>query len=82
MKAPSISVGRPIDCRVLQPKFRPRMNEILIILEQLQDFNESRSNSSNNNSSTARTCRRSADNPSDRRSTTAYPRPSASPLYD
>ncbi|MBA0603632.1 hypothetical protein Gorai_003770, partial [Gossypium raimondii] len=71
-------------CISTEPKFRPRMNEVVIVLEQLQNSNESGSNLSNNTSSTPRIRRRSADNPSGGRSTTttAYPRPSASPLYD
>ncbi|MBA0728793.1 hypothetical protein Golax_001665 [Gossypium laxum] len=71
-------------CISTEPKLRPRMNEVVIRLEQLQNSNESGSNLSNNTSSTPRIRRRSADNPSGGRSTTttAYPRPSASPLYD
>ncbi|KAB2050471.1 hypothetical protein ES319_A13G249000v1 [Gossypium barbadense] len=71
-------------CISIEPKFRPRMNEVVIVLEQLQNSNESGSNLSNNTSSTPRIRRRSAEYPSGGRSTTttAYPRPSASPLYD
>ncbi|XWS53127.1 hypothetical protein CRYUN_Cryun11dG0131100 [Craigia yunnanensis] len=67
-------------CLSTEAKFRPSMNEVVTALEQLQDSNESGSNQSNT-SSTPRIRRRSADDASGGRSTAAYPRPSASPLY-
>ncbi|XP_022755768.1 probable serine/threonine-protein kinase PBL10 isoform X2 [Durio zibethinus] len=67
-------------CISTEAKFRPSMNEVVTVLEQVQHSNESGSNQSNT-SSTPRVRRRSADDASGRRSTAAYPRPSASPLY-
>ena len=66
-------------CLSTVTKSRPSMNEVVTALEQLQDSIESGSNQSNT-SSTTRIRRRSADDASGGRST-AYPRPSASPLY-
>ncbi|MBA0658301.1 hypothetical protein Goklo_010521 [Gossypium klotzschianum] len=67
-------------CLSAEAKFRPRMNEVVTALEQLQDSGECGSNP-NNISSKPRIRRRSTGDTSNGRSTAAYPRPSASPLY-
>ncbi|KAK8649624.1 hypothetical protein V6N13_139292 [Hibiscus sabdariffa] len=67
-------------CVSIEPKFRPRMSEVVTVLEQLQGSNESESNQ-NDTVSTPRIRRRSANDANGGRSTMAYPRPSASPLY-
>ncbi|XP_059626607.1 probable serine/threonine-protein kinase PBL9 [Cornus florida] len=67
-------------CLSVEAKFRPTMDEVVKELEQLQDLKET-GNSHSNPSSGTRPRRRSADDVSDRKTTVAYPRPSASPLY-
>ncbi|MBA0678643.1 hypothetical protein Goari_019973 [Gossypium aridum] len=67
-------------CLSIDAKFRPSMNEVVTALEQLQDSNDSRINH-NNTTSVPRRRRQSADDVTGGRSTTAYPQPSASPLY-
>lgn len=67
-------------CLSAEAKFRPRMNEVVTALEQLQDSGESGSNP-NNISSKPQIRRRSTGDASNGRNTAAYPRPSASPLY-
>ncbi|KAK8543442.1 hypothetical protein V6N13_136046 [Hibiscus sabdariffa] len=67
-------------CISTEPKFRPRMSEVVIVLEQLQGSDESEGNQ-NNTGDTPRIRRRSANDASGGRSSTTYPRPSASPLY-
>ncbi|KAK8544990.1 hypothetical protein V6N12_025845 [Hibiscus sabdariffa] len=69
-----------LQCISTDPKFRPRMSEVVTVLEQLQGSNESESNQ-NDTVSTPRMRRRSANDANGGRSTMAYPRPSASPLY-
>ncbi|GMJ10809.1 protein kinase 1B, PBS1-LIKE 10 [Hibiscus trionum] len=66
-------------CLCFDPKFRPSMNEVVTALQQLLDSIDSRSNQNNTNG-TARRRRQSADDANGGRRTTAYPRPSASPL--
>lgn len=69
-------------CLSTEAKFRPSMDEVVTALEQLQDSKETASNRNNpSNGSRTRTRRRSADDASSKRSTSSYPRPSASPLY-
>ncbi|KAA3456711.1 protein kinase APK1A, chloroplastic-like [Gossypium australe] len=67
-------------CLSIDAKFRPSMNEVVTALEQLQDSNDSEINHNNTNS-VPRRRRQSADDATSGRSTTAYPQPSASPLY-
>ncbi|KAE8693101.1 Protein kinase APK1A [Hibiscus syriacus] len=66
-------------CLSIDPKFRPNMNEVVTALQQLMDSNDSKSNSNKINGLPRRR-RQSADDATGG-STTAYPRPSASPLY-
>ncbi|PON64193.1 Mitogen-activated protein kinase kinase kinase [Trema orientale] len=69
-------------CLSTEAKFRPNMGEVVTALEQLQDSKETVSNNNNpSNGSRPRTRRRSADDVTSKRSTSSYPRPSASPLY-
>ncbi|XP_021277854.1 probable serine/threonine-protein kinase PBL10 [Herrania umbratica] len=67
-------------CLSIDAKFRPSMNEVVTALEQLQNSNESGSNQIDT-SRTPRLRRRSASDAIGGKSTVAYPRPSASPLY-
>ncbi|KAH1115222.1 hypothetical protein J1N35_008600 [Gossypium stocksii] len=67
-------------CLSIDAKFRPSMNEVVTALEQLQDSNNSGINHNNTNC-VPRRHRQSADDATGGRSTTAYPQPSASPLY-
>ncbi|KAK8536130.1 hypothetical protein V6N13_009509 [Hibiscus sabdariffa] len=67
-------------CLSAEAKFRPRMNEVVTALEQLQDSGESGTNQ-NNVSKAPRVRRRSTGDANNGRSVSAYPRPSASPLY-
>lgn len=67
-------------CISSEPKFRPNMDEVVSSLEQLQGSKETES--TNTPSSNARRLRRrSADDAIGGKTATAYPRPSASPLY-
>ncbi|KAK8581553.1 hypothetical protein V6N12_071772 [Hibiscus sabdariffa] len=67
-------------CLSAEAKFRPRMNEVVTVLEQLQDLGESGTNQ-NNVSKAPCVRRRSTGDANNGRSVSAYPRPSASPLY-
>lgn len=78
-------------CISTEAKFRPNMDDVVTILEQLQDSKET-GNINSNSSNRPRARRLSADDANKRsitaypydankRSVTAYPRPSASPLY-
>ena len=68
-------------CISREPKFRPNMDEVVTALEQLQVPNANGRNR-NPSSNMSRPRRRSADDVNHRRNIpTAYPRPSASPLY-
>ncbi|KAJ8750613.1 hypothetical protein K2173_015787 [Erythroxylum novogranatense] len=66
-------------CISTEAKFRPTMDEVVKVLEELQDSNESTANNQTNNVHRSR--RRSADDALSRRNPTNYPRPSASSLY-
>lgn len=81
-------------CLSIESKFRPNMDQVVTTLEQLQlsnvnggprvrrrsaDVNRGHQNPSSVNGSRVR--RRSADDISPMETPTAYPRPSASPLY-
>ncbi|KAK6926980.1 Protein kinase domain, partial [Dillenia turbinata] len=66
-------------CLATEPKFRPTMHEVVTELEQLQLQEPGSAQSQTSNGS--RTRRRSASDARKDRSSTAYPRPSASPLY-
>ena len=69
-------------CLSTEAKFRPNMDEVVTALEQLQDSEETVSNRNNSsNGARPRTRRRSADDAFIKKSTSSYPRPSASPLY-
>ncbi|GMI97111.1 protein kinase 1B, PBS1-LIKE 10 [Hibiscus trionum] len=68
-------------CLSIDSRFRPSMNEVVTALQQLLDSNDSGRNQNNTNSMPRRR-RQSADDANGGRSATAYPRPSASPLYD
>ncbi|EXC10661.1 Protein kinase APK1A [Morus notabilis] len=68
-------------CLSTEPKFRPNMEEVVTVLEQLQDSNEPNNRRNSGNAPRPRTRRRSADEALTRRSVGSYPRPSASPLY-
>ncbi|PON33511.1 Mitogen-activated protein kinase kinase kinase [Parasponia andersonii] len=69
-------------CLSTEAKFRPNMAEVVTDLEQLQDSKETVSNNNNpSKGSRPRTRRRSADDVTSKKSTSSYPRPSASPLY-
>ncbi|KAF5751446.1 Protein kinase capable of phosphorylating tyrosine family protein [Tripterygium wilfordii] len=61
-------------CISIESKFRPRMDEVVTTLEQLQDSKET----VNPQQRVLRPRRRSADDARTGRTTTAYPRPSAS----
>ncbi|GMI81780.1 protein kinase 1B, PBS1-LIKE 10 [Hibiscus trionum] len=67
-------------CLSAEAKFRPRMNEVVTALEQLQELGESGTNQ-NNASKAPRIRRRSTGDANNGRGVAAYPRPSASPLY-
>ncbi|KAL4333444.1 hypothetical protein GQ457_07G034700 [Hibiscus cannabinus] len=67
-------------CLATEAKFRPRMNEVVAALEQLQGSGESRGDQ-NNISKAPRIRRRSTGDANNGRSVAAYPRPSSSPLY-
>ncbi|KAL1298493.1 hypothetical protein HN51_042844 [Arachis hypogaea] len=68
-------------CISRESKFRPNMDEVVTLLEQLQAPNADAGNR-NPSCNASRPRRRSADDVSHRRATpTAYPRPSASTLY-
>ncbi|KAK8990409.1 hypothetical protein V6N11_009111 [Hibiscus sabdariffa] len=64
-------------CLSIDSRFRPSMIEVVTALQQLLDSNDSGSNQNNTNSRR----RQSADVANGGRSATAYPRPSASPLF-
>ncbi|KAL1826695.1 hypothetical protein ACET3Z_005107 [Daucus carota] len=66
-------------CISTEPKFRPRMDEVVKELEHLQDSKEA-GNTQRNPNTQPRHRRRSAGDATDAK-TVAYPRPSASPLY-
>ncbi|KAK8601604.1 hypothetical protein V6N12_051433 [Hibiscus sabdariffa] len=68
-------------CLSIDPKFRPSMNEVVTTLQQLMDSTDSGSNQNNTNSRPRRRRQSADDTNSDGKSKTAYPRPSASPLY-
>ncbi|KAF2290045.1 hypothetical protein GH714_001598 [Hevea brasiliensis] len=66
-------------CLSTEPRFRPNMDEVVTLLEQLLDSKEIGSaNTPSSNASRIR--RRSADDASSGRTAAAYPRPSASTL--
>ena len=75
-----------IHCLSVDPKVRPSMDEVVTTLEQLQDLKgtsnhdqkDSQLNLHGNSGGGPRHCRRSAE---EAPGMTAYPRPSASPLY-
>ncbi|XP_071908101.1 probable serine/threonine-protein kinase PBL9 isoform X1 [Coffea arabica] len=75
-----------IHCLSVDPKVRPSMDEVVTTLEQLQDLKgtsnhdqkDSQLNLDGNSGGGPRHCRRSAE---EAPGMTAYPRPSASPLY-
>ncbi|KAL1345326.1 hypothetical protein HN51_019087 [Arachis hypogaea] len=68
-------------CISRESKFRPNMDEVVTLLEQLQAPNADAGNR-NPSCNASRPRRRSADDVSHRRATpTAYPRPSSSTLY-
>lgn len=67
-------------CLSTETKFRPNMDEVVTALEQLQDSKETAS-TNGHLSNAHRMRRRSADDAHNGRTSTAYPRPSASPLY-
>ncbi|KAK6935852.1 Serine-threonine/tyrosine-protein kinase, catalytic domain [Dillenia turbinata] len=66
-------------CLGTEPKFRPTMHEVVTELEQLQL--QERGSAQSQTSNESRTRRRSANDARKDRNSTAYPRPSASPLY-
>lgn len=66
-------------CLSTEGKFRPTMAEVVTVLEQLQDSSET-GNIRCNKHNRPKIRRHSADDARSR-SVTAYPRPSASPLY-
>lgn len=66
-------------CISTEPKFRPRMDEVVKELEHLQNSKET-GNTHRNPNGQLRHRRRSAGDATDAK-TVAYPRPSASPLY-
>ncbi|MED6119011.1 putative serine/threonine-protein kinase pbl9 [Stylosanthes scabra] len=69
-------------CISRESKFRPNMDEVVTLLEQLQAPNANAHNRNNPSCNSSRPRRRSADDVSRRRATpTAYPRPSSSTLY-
>ncbi|KAK8596333.1 hypothetical protein V6N13_000978 [Hibiscus sabdariffa] len=63
-------------CLSIDSRFRPSMNEVVTALQQLLDSDYSGSNQNNTNRR-----HRRADDANGGRSATAYPRPSASPLF-
>ncbi|GKV08108.1 hypothetical protein SLEP1_g19788 [Rubroshorea leprosula] len=67
-------------CLSTEAKFRPNMDEVVTVLEQLQDSNAP-GGTRNNASDRHRIRRHSADDASTRTSTASYPRPSTSALY-
>ncbi|KAA8549271.1 hypothetical protein F0562_000955 [Nyssa sinensis] len=67
-------------CLSTEGKFRPRMDDVVKELEQLQDSKEKGIAPRNPNSG-PKPRRHSADDASNGNATLAYPRPSASPLY-
>ncbi|KAE8705671.1 Protein kinase APK1B [Hibiscus syriacus] len=67
-------------CLSIDSRFRPSMSEVVTTLQQLLDSNDSGSNQNNTNIIHWRR-RQSTDDANGGRSTTAYPRPSASPLH-
>ncbi|CAN4090085.1 unnamed protein product [Withania somnifera] len=66
-----------VKCLALEPKFRPKMPEVVKALEQLQNLNES---GSLKRETTQRKHQRTCTDEASRRNTTFYPRPAASPL--
>lgn len=66
-------------CISTEPKFRPRMDQVVKELEHLQNSKET-GNTHRNPNSQPRHRRRSAGDATDANAV-AYPRPSASPLY-
>ncbi|XP_027344107.1 probable serine/threonine-protein kinase PBL9 [Abrus precatorius] len=69
-------------CLSTEPKFRPNMNEVFRTLEQLQVPTVHNRGNQNPSVNGSRPRRRSADDINRMKTTpTAYPRPSASPLY-
>ncbi|XP_044482548.1 probable serine/threonine-protein kinase PBL9 isoform X2 [Mangifera indica] len=66
-------------CISTEAKFRPNMDDVVTILEQLQDSKET-GNTNSNSSNRPKVRKLSADD-ANKRSVTAYPRPSASSLY-
>ncbi|KAE8680454.1 Protein kinase APK1B [Hibiscus syriacus] len=67
-------------CLSIDPKFRPNMNEVVTTLQLLMESNDSDGNQNKTNGMPRRR-RQSTDDANGGRSKTAYPRPSASPLY-
>lgn len=65
-----------VKCLALEPKFRPKMHEVVKALEQLQNSNES---GSLKRDQTQRKHRRTCTDEASRRKTSSYPRPAASP---
>ncbi|KAK9289875.1 hypothetical protein L1049_008036 [Liquidambar formosana] len=69
-----------VQCLATEPKVRPSMDEVVTVLEQLQDSKDTTKSSQKEHHVNAgpRSSKRSTEEAS---GTTAYPRPSASPLY-
>ncbi|OIT22051.1 PREDICTED: protein kinase APK1A, chloroplastic-like [Nicotiana attenuata] len=65
-----------VKCLALEPKFRPKMHEVVKALEQLQNSNES---GTLKRDQTQRKHRRTCTDEASRRKTLSYPRPAASP---
>lgn len=77
-------------CLSAESKFRPNMAEVVMVLEQIQDTKENGNGRRSSTENRQKMRRRSADDAKGRnfivddskpRNFTAYPRPSASPLY-
>lgn len=75
-----------LHCLSVEPKLRPTMDEVVTALEQLRDSKDAskadnnQSNSSKRRTSSSMSCRAIAED-THPAGITAYPRPSASPLY-
>lgn len=68
-------------CLSPESKIRPNMDEVVTALEQLQSSVNENGSHQNSSVNRSRARRKSADDAICRRTTVAYPRPSASPLY-
>lgn len=66
-----------VKCLALEPKFRPKMPEVVKALEQLQNLNEP---GSLRRETTQRKHHGTCTDEASRRKSTSYPRPAASPL--